>query len=393
MSLKKTIILKTNMNCNLRCKYCYEFNRNDNLYNNDMISEEKLNEIIERVAKIFPDSHVLWMLHGGESTINGLDYFKSFIKAIRHVRNNYKVNFQIALQTNGVLLNDEWIKFIEENTDLLSERTVSISIDGPKVINDTTRVNVCGSSSYDKIIDSIKKIEKSKLTYSTISVIGSHNVCHPEEMYNFFKNLQPNLCKFIPCYNFSNTGEKQCYGIYPSEYADFLCKIFDLWINDLIKCDRDGGNYFIIDPIITSIAKICDLPVTWCEYNKRKCDNFISLYPDGEMWLCDTYDHTEGMRDKAFIGNIYSLDDEGLKKSLEFPCSLCKYEAFYNDITETCESCNIKNYCCSGCLPLRYEMKNKSIKLFKDYCKAKHQFINHVKENISYALPKFKNNI
>lgn len=107
MGLAKTIIIKSNMNCNLRCKYCYEFNRNGNIYDSSIFDIYQLCSFIERMAQVFPDSKILWMLHGGEPLINGLDYFNTFVECIKRVNNEYDVEFKIALQTNATLLNDD----------------------------------------------------------------------------------------------------------------------------------------------------------------------------------------------------------------------------------------------------------------------------------------------
>lgn len=385
MSLAKTVIIKSNMNCNLRCKYCYEFNRNGETYNQEILTPKQLEEFIERTARLFPDARLLWMLHGGEPLINGTNYFKKFIAVIRKMLKLYPVEFKIAIQTNATMLSDEWISVIEENIDLLSERTVSVSIDGPEEINDEVRVNSSGKGSYSKIIEAIEKLKKSNLIFTTISVVGQHNVECPEITYEFIKKLNPNLCKFIPCYNFDCKGNKELYGITPTEYAEFMCKIYDLWLKDLSK--SKNSNLFIIDPIVTIVSKLSDTFVTWCEYRQEKCDNFICLYPDGEMWLCDTFNH-DTMRENAFLGNINTMSDEEFYAAFANPTKLCNYTQFYNRAIAACEGCDILKYCNGGCIPYRSELQGKSQELFNDYCKGKHILINYIKESVDRALSK-----
>lgn len=383
MSLAKTIIIKSNMNCNLRCKYCYEFNRNGEVYNKQVITPEQLESFIERTAKLFPDARLLWMLHGGEPLINGIEYFKKFISVIRIAIKKYPVEFKIALQTNATLLTDEWISVIEENVDLLSERTVSVSIDGPKDINDTVRVNSFGKGSYEQIIKAIGKLKKSNLVFTTISVVGQHNIAHPEVVYDFIRKLNPNLCKFIPCYNFSDCGEKELFGITPLEYATFMCKIYDFWLSDM--ANNGNKDWFVIDPIATIISKLSNTFVTWCEYRSEKCDNFVCLYPDGELWLCDTFNHAT-MREQAFLGNINTMSDDNLKDAFLNPKNLCEYEKFYEESISKCSKCDIYKYCSGGCIPYRAELQSKSEDLFQEYCKGKHVLINYIKESVDRAL-------
>ena len=198
MQLVKTIVIKPTLRCNLRCEYCYEFRRNSNNLYKDKITIEQLTEIVWRIAKLFPDSKILWMFHGGEPLLCGSEYLEKFANCIREVNSIYPVDYKIALQTNATLLSDECIQVLEKNADLLSERIVSISIDGPKEINDITRNSISGNSSYNNVESSIQKIRNSELAFSTISVIGTHNIDQPQKMFAYINGIGANLCKFLP---------------------------------------------------------------------------------------------------------------------------------------------------------------------------------------------------
>lgn len=385
MGLAKTIILKMTMDCNLRCRYCYEFGRNGETYTGKKFQSEQLEALIERTARLFPGSRILWMLHGGEPMLNDVSYFRRIADCIRRVNRDRNVEFAIALQTNATLLTNEWIQTLEDNVDLMSERIVSVSIDGPQEINDATRVTSQGRSSYQMTMDAIERIRKSKLTFTTITVVGSHNVDRPDDVYCFIRDLKPHFSKFIPCYNFDSTGQPELYGINPVQYARFMCRIFDLWLHDLPG--RDTGNWFVIDPIATVVSVLTDTFVTWCEYRKEKCDNFTTLYPDGGIWLCDTFDHdNHKMRDAAYLGNVFELSDEGLIRALLQPCQLCSYDTFYRQNTESCATCEVQKFCYGGCIAKRADLIACSERLATDYCRGKHMLIKHIQRGVSLAL-------
>ena len=223
------------------------------------------------------------MFHGGEPTIIGLEYFKKFIGTLRATNKNFDVNYKFAIQTNGTLLNENWIEIIEKNLDLMSERVISLSLDGTQEINDKARVTRNEKSSFKNVVDAMEIINRSEINYTTISVVGQHNLNRAEEVYGIIRSFKPKMSKFIPCYNFDENGNVEMLGIRPTEYANFMCKIFDLWMKDRTsKTDED----FVIDPIATIISTLVNVPVTWCEYRDGKCDNFTSIYPDGGLWLC-----------------------------------------------------------------------------------------------------------
>lgn len=299
MKLRKTIVVKWTMECNLRCQYCYEFRQNGDDYVGANIQLDALVALVHRFAVLFPDSEVLWLLHGGEPLLKVAYFFTEFCQAIRDVNEVHGVHFQVALQTNGTLLSKRWLKALEQNSDVFGERMVSVSIDGPGHLNGIVRITRSGESAHDATVSAINEIKQSKLDFTTISVVGQHNVRFPDETYHFLKSLNPNFAKFIPCYNYDAQGEMELFGISPLEYTHFMCRIFDLWLADL----PDKQDYrFVLDPITTIIARLQDATVTWCEYRHDKCEHFASLYPNGELWLCDSFDHT-AMRETAFIGN------------------------------------------------------------------------------------------
>lgn len=383
MDFAKTIVIKPTMNCNFRCGYCYEFVRNGTTYCKDTISIEQLNSFVRRIAKLFPSSRVLWMFHGGEPLLCGADYIKEFADCVREANRAYSVDFEIALQTNATLLTDECIRILEENADLLGERIISISIDGPKAMNDETRRFASGKSPFSEIEDAIRRVKESSLAFSTISVIGTHNVKNAKEIFAYMKALGANLCKFIPNYNSDAKGIPELYGIRPMDFTNFMCEIFDLWMHDLPAQTMDTR--MVIEPIASIICTLSQSVVTWCEYRKEKCSNFTCIYPNGEMWLCDNFIH-ETMKDVAYVNNIYEVSDEELKTILLTPTQICEFEEFYTDAMNQCKGCEIYDYCNGGCLPTHNEMRKKSEKLYREYCEAKKKLIRYIKRCVDLAL-------
>lgn len=382
MNLAKTIVIKPTMNCNLRCEYCYEFIRNGTSYHKDVMNIEQLNGVVKRTAELFPHSKILWMFHGGEPLLQGIDFFEKFANCIREVNEKYHVNYKLALQTNATLLSDAYVNVLEKNTDLLSERIISISIDGPKEINDMTRHSVNGKSAYQEIFNAIERVRNSKLAFSTISVVAEHNVNRAEEIFKYMQSINSNLCKFVPCYNFDHQGNTELYGIRPMQFAKFMCEMFDLWMHNL---PENKEKRIIIEPIASIICNLSDSLVTWCEYREEKCTNFTCIYPNGEMWLCDNFIH-ESMKDRAYVKNIFEVSDNELKEILLTPTKVCDYEEFYDFSMNDCKECDIYKYCKGGCIPTRYEMLKKSKELHNEYCEAKKTLINYIKRGVDIAL-------
>ena len=72
--------------------------------------------------------------HSGEPLVLPLQTFKDYNQEVKKYLEKIRINQSI--QTNGILLNDEWCSFFKaENFQ------VGVSLDGPKFFNDKYRIN------------------------------------------------------------------------------------------------------------------------------------------------------------------------------------------------------------------------------------------------------------
>ncbi|MFA9407006.1 MAG: radical SAM protein, partial [Anaerolineales bacterium] len=122
--------------CNLDCTYCF-FLSKEMLYPGSRfrMADELLEKYIQQLIESHrvPEVTIAWQ--GGEPTLMGLDFFK---RSIEYQNKHTKPGMRIlnTIQTNGVLIDDEWAVFFKEN-----EFLVGISIDGPREMHDTYRVD------------------------------------------------------------------------------------------------------------------------------------------------------------------------------------------------------------------------------------------------------------
>ncbi|MEI0490766.1 radical SAM protein [Brachyspira pulli] len=77
------------------------------------------------------------MWQGGEPTLASLYFYKDVIKLQKKYANGK--NITNSLQTNGLLIDDDWCKFLKENNFL-----VGLSLDGNKDIHNKYRKDIFG---------------------------------------------------------------------------------------------------------------------------------------------------------------------------------------------------------------------------------------------------------
>ncbi len=172
----------TGARCNLRCDYCF-FLKKDKLYPDshfrmsDEVMEAYIRQTIE--AHQVPQVTIAWQ--GGEPTLMGLDFFR---RAVAVEKKYARPGMQIenTLQTNGVLIDAEWCRFLRENHFL-----VGLSLDGPRRLHDAYRHDKAGRSVFDRVVRAAKLMQKHRVEFNVLCTVNAANSRHPLEVYRFFR--------------------------------------------------------------------------------------------------------------------------------------------------------------------------------------------------------------
>jgi uncharacterized protein len=153
-----TMVLNVTNQCNLSCTYCYEYGEDkivdtENGRQPKFMSEETARQSVDFMFRESGDNKVAHLtFFGGETLLN----FPVLVKTVAYARQraaelSKEVDF--SLTTNATLLRPEIIEFLAE------ERIgVTISIDGPRDMQDKFRVFHNGAGSYDVVAPRIKEL-------------------------------------------------------------------------------------------------------------------------------------------------------------------------------------------------------------------------------------------
>jgi uncharacterized protein len=153
----------TGARCNLSCDYCF-FLKKDSLYpgSNFRMSDEVMEAYIRQTiqAHSVPQVTIAWQ--GGEPTLMGLDFFR---RAVAMEKKYARPGMQIenTLQTNGVLLDAKWCRFLRENKFL-----VGLSLDGPRHLHDAYRHDKAGHSVFDRVVRAAKLMQKQRVEFNIL---------------------------------------------------------------------------------------------------------------------------------------------------------------------------------------------------------------------------------
>lgn len=283
----------TGSRCNLRCDYCF-FLKKERLYPgssfrmSDKVMERYIRQTIE--SQHVPQVTIAWQ--GGEPTLMGLDFFRRSMEIEKkHIMPGTRI--ENTLQTNGLLLDEEWCRFLHDNDFL-----VGLSLDGPREMHDAYRRDKQGNSVFDRVFSAARLMQKHRVEFNILCTINSVNSEHPLKVYRFFRDeLKAPYIQFIPIVERDNetgnlVGTKITdRSVRSEQYGRFLIEIFDEWVR------RDVGKAFVqfFDGVLMSYVRgyssLCILRPT--------CGDGVALEHTGDLYSCDHYVEPDFM-----LGNI-----------------------------------------------------------------------------------------
>jgi uncharacterized protein len=307
--------------CNLDCSYCFYLDREADPYK-ALPARRMTIETLERLVDTwlfysYPAS--TFAFQGGEPTLAGLPFFEKLVELQKHYgRNGQSVSN--ALQTNAILLDDNWARLFKEYDWLLG-----VSLDGPQEVNDLYRYNKEGRGTWKRVIQSIETLQKHRVEFNCLCVLSQANVEKPRELYRFYRSLGIDNLQFIPLAEFDAGGNPLPFTIAPAQYGRFLCEIFDLWWPD-----RRKVRIRFFDNTAEALAGMKPGTCTMHE----TCDSYVVVEYNGDVYPCDFF--VEG---GWKLGNM-TLDSWSeiarrqrrfsfaSKKTLAHPeCQICEYQS------------------------------------------------------------------
>ncbi|MFJ9696304.1 radical SAM protein [Kitasatospora sp. NPDC101183] len=219
------VILKVAGRCNLDCTYCYEFNLADQTLaaGPKTMSQEVFSATIERVRRHAERSgqrSVTLSFHGGEPCLIGAALFDRWCTEARRELAGLRV--KISMQTNGTLLNAQWIEVL-----LRHGVDVGVSLDGPPDVHDTFRVRRNGSGSYRAVRRGLDLLHRSGVPYGILAVVQLG--ADPLRIHRHFLDIGCRSVSYLMPDMTHDTigGVREEHG--PTPCADYLIPIFEHW--------------------------------------------------------------------------------------------------------------------------------------------------------------------
>ena len=340
----KSMCLHIAHDCNLRCKYCFASTGDFGTGRKLMPLETGKAAIDFLLEKSAGRENLDVDFFGGEPLMN-FEVVKEIVAYARGKEKEYGKHFDFTITTNGMLLNDENIEFINREM-----HNVVLSLDGRKEVNDRMRTRVDGSGSYDKILPNFKKLVEKRGdkeyyvrgTYTKYNLDFSEDVMHIYEAGFDQISVEPVMEKPEIEYALTEADLGQIY----QEY--------DKLTERLSEVKRNGG-------FINFFHFMIDLNQGPCVVKRlRGCgsgNEYVSITPDGDIYPCHQF---VGMEEYK-MGNLADgTFREDIKK---------EFAGAHVYSKPACQDCWAKFYCSGGCNANNYIYNGDIHKAYELSCK------------------------
>lgn len=369
--------------CNLNCTYCFYLEKL-NFYDHhslEIMSIPLLDQFIREYCQLnkkLPEVQFVWQ--GGEPMLAGLSFYEAAVEfQKRYAKGRTILN---SLQTNGILLDDSWCRFLKKNCF-----SVGISLDGPSEITNIHRKDKSGGPAFDKIMAGIRLLQEYDIPYTVLACVTKDSCRNPLEIYHFFKEAGIRHIQFSPVVERIATDEERQLGlrhgspsyiseyqdlstvtdwsVLPSAYGTFLNTIFDCWSQE------DVGKFYVQN-FEWALASWMGLPSSVCIFS-QSCGACGILEHNGEVYSCDHYMYPEYR-----LGN---LKDSSLEELVRSP-QQARFACQKTDLSERCSRCNVR-FACQGECPRHRFVPSPYGNCFESYlCRDYQKFFRHIHPKI-----------
>lgn len=339
----KALCLHVAHDCNLRCNYCFasqgDFN-GERLYMDLETGKQALDFLVASSGK---RRNLEVDFFGGEPLMN-FEVVKDLVAYGRSLEKDHNKNFRFTITTNGVLLDDDNMAFMNEHMD-----NVVLSLDGRKEVNDYMRPTSNQKGSFDTITP--KFIEFAKLrgdkSYYLRGTFTSKNLDFSKDVL-FMNDLGFDSISMEPVV----ADPTEDYALL-DEHLDTIMNEYESLSKEYIKLHKQDKGFTFFHFMVDLTQGPCFIKrVAGCGAGVE----YLAITPEGDLYPCHQFVGNEDFKIGTLETGVVNL---GLIDEFRQANVFTKDE---------CTSCWAKFYCSGGCHANAYNFNNDLKKPYKMGC-------------------------
>ena len=325
----KALCLHVAHTCNLNCSYCFASQgkyQGDRAIMSYEVGKRAFDFLIENSGS---RRNLEVDFFGGEPLMNW-DVVKKLVAYARSIEKEHNKNFRFTLTTNGLLIDDEVIDFLNKEMS-----NVVLSLDGRREVHDLFRKDYAGNGSYDKIVPKFKKLVEARNgkdyyvrgTFTHNNVDFTNDIFHMADLGFTELSMEPVVCAPTdPC------------ALTPEDMPKIF-EQYEILAKEMLKRKKEGRPF-------TFYHYMLDLKNGPCIYKRiTGCGSgteYMAVTPWGELFPC----HQFVGDPKYSLGNIY---DGVTNVEIQEGFRSCNAYA-----RPECADCWARLYCSGGCAANSY---------------------------------------
>ena len=268
---------------------------------------------------------------GGEPTMMGLDFFRRVVE-VQQESGFPGQSVGNGLQTNGILIDDEWCEFLREYNFL-----VGLSMDGPQHVHDKYRLTAGGRPSWENVYESGKRMLDAGVAVNGLVVVNDYSRQFPEEIYEFHRGAGYEFMQFIPCVETDPHDPTRAapFSVSAEQYGEFLCRLFDCWKKDF-KDGRPTTSIRYIDSVFHTYVDLAPPECTLLE----ECGCYVVIEHNGDVYACDFFVEPDWKLGNVMDGNLVEMLNSPRQK---------EFGLVKSKLPSECPDCSWLNHCWGGC--------------------------------------------
>lgn len=305
------------------------------------MDDTTLEAYVRQYIEANPGPEIEFTWQGGEPTLAGIAFYERALLLQRKYAGSKRITNSI--QTNGVLIDEQWAAFLARNHFL-----VGLSVDGPSWLHDRYRKTRSQQSVFDKVLRAMDLLKRYRVDVNVLTVVNNVTAEHPQEIYTYLtRELKAEFVQFIPAVEQRPVNEKYGELLYPQtlagrsvtewsvsgeQWGKFMTGVFDLWVRE------DVGRVYV-QMFDSALAAWLGEKPSLCVM-QSSCGFGLVVEQNGDIYSCDHYVYPEHR-----LGNLRrdSLAKMATSKQQR------KFGLAKTEVSSECMRCEWRFACHGGC--------------------------------------------
>jgi len=330
-----------------------------------IMSEETRDMFFEKLMKHVQNyqlGDIVIYLHGGEPLLVTKPYFVNWVEKLLTTVGSL-CNVILIAQTNGILLDNEWIEIFHRFNIRLG-----ISLDGPKAFHDTFRVTKNGAGTYDKVMLALKTLRDHPLgahVFGSILSVANPDI-PPEQLWQTW--LRTGFKRFD--FNLPHCTHDNPPWFTTDQLSPWLIELFELWWTENDP-EIDVRFFRNIVHLILGASSSTD-------YIGGKQVGIVVIETDGSIQGTDAL--------RACKNGLTNVNMNVFTNNIQDAMNIPLVKLSNNGASRLCQKClvcDVKDVCGGGYVPHRYrernDFDNPSV-----YCESLYRITKHIRNKILF---------